>query len=473
MLLLYLAPLQPKTNESKPLEPDKAMYEKIFKNFLYPFHESVLKRRHTLSYLQDLKLNQWKSVQELKDSQWSDLRKLLAHAYENTSYYKNLLDDLNLAPARINNYEDFQKIPICSRQDIVAHRDRMIAENYRNKVSHKSTGGSTGTPLHFALDQNSYEWRMAATQRGYGWAHCEAGTPTLYIWGVDVGTPSRWKQLKTDLYHRAYNRKMFNCFEFDETEMQRCVDYINSKKPTGIVAFTTAVYNLAQYIDRNNLDVAPVGSVITGAEKLHDYQRKLIEKAFHTQVFNTYGCREFMLIAAECEKHEGLHVTVDNLFVEILNNGKPAQPGERGEVVITDLHNYGMPFIRYRNGDIAVQGKKPCSCGRGLPLIKDIDGRKVDEIVATDGKVVSGGFFPHLMKEFDEIQKFQVIQKATDRLVVKLVLLRELSKERLEFCRSEIQKVFGADMGIEFEFVEDIPLTLTGKYRVTISEIAN
>ena len=118
-----------------------------------------------------------------------------------------------------------------------------------------------------------------------------------------------------------------------------------------------------------------------------------------------------MLIAAECEKHEGLHVTIDNLYVEILKDGKPAKPGESGEIVITDLNNYGMPFIRYKNGDIAVQSDNACSCGRGLPLIHDIDGRKMDTITAFDGKVVSGGFFPHLMKEIEEIGKFQVIQQ--------------------------------------------------------------
>ena len=453
------------------MEPVQHMYEKIFKSFLYPFYETVLKGRKTLNYLRVMNENQWHSTEQLKQLQWLELKKLLTHAYDHSSYYRSLLNNLDLPPEKITGYDDFQKIPVCSREDILANREQMIAGNYQGKVTYKSTGGSTGTPLHFALDDNSYEWRMAATQRGYGWAHCEAGTDTLYIWGTDVGNSTRWQRFKTDLYHRAYNRKMFDCFNFDEPEMQRCVNYINKKKPTGIVAFTTAIYNLAKFIDANSLDVTPVGAVITGAEKLHDYQRELIEKSLHTKVFNTYGCREFMLIAAECEKHEGLHVTMDNLFVEVLHDGRPALPGEAGEVVITDLHNYGMPFIRYRNGDIAIQGGEPCSCGRGLTLIKDIDGRKVDEIIATDGKLVSGGFFPHLMKEFDEFKKFQVIQKSINRLVIKIVLNEKPSQDRLDFCQNEIRKVFGQDMVVDFEFVDDIPLTLTGKHRVTISEI--
>ena len=178
-----------------------------------------------------------------------------------------------------------------------------------------------------------------------------------------------------------------------------------------------------------------------------------------------------MLIGAECDRHEGLHVSVDNLFVEVLKDGKPAGPGERGEIVITDLHNYGMPFIRYRNGDLVIQGEKPCSCGRGLPLIRDVDGRKMDEIVSMEGKLVSGGFFPHLLKEFQEIDKYQVVQQARDRLLIRFVPKTDWPDARRAFCLEEIRKVLGDGMQVEFQAVDDIPLSASGKYRVTISEI--
>jgi len=449
------------------------MYERFFKSFLFPLYETVIKRRSTLSYLKSLNANQWMSKAALEETQWRDLKLLLAHAYENSPYYRDLFDELKITPEDIESPLDFQNFPICNREDVVANSEKMVADNYKNRTIRKSTGGSTGKPVHFALDQNSYEWRMATTQRGYGWAHCEAGSKTLYIWGVDVGNPTRWQQFKTAIYHRAYNRKMFNCFDFDDEEMLRCIEYINKKKPNGIVAFTSAVYNLAKFIASHKLSVHPVPSVITGAEKLYDHQRELIEDIFGGKVFNTYGCREFMLIAAECEKHEGLHVSMDNLFVEIIKDGKPAAPGESGDVVVTDLHNYGMPFIRYKNGDIAVQGGESCSCGRGLPLIKNVDGRKLDEIVATDGKVVSGGFFPHLMKEFKEVEKFQVIQTAKDKLQIKLILNQQFPDSQIETCKEEIWKVLGRDMDIHMDIVPEIPLTPAGKFRVTISKIAN
>ena len=448
------------------------MYNKLFRNFLYPLYESGIRRRKTIHHFKQLDASQWKPYEELKDQQWRDLKKLLDHAYEQSPYHRNSFDQLGIRPKDIKAPDDFRKLPICSRADVVGGYQDMVARNYKDQISYKATGGSTGVPVKFALDRNSYERRMAAAERGYQWANCEPGQHTLYIWGVDVGSPSLIRKTKLALYHRMFNRKMFNCFDFTDEEMRRCLDYINNKRPTGIVSFTSAVMNFAEFIDRNGLECKGVTSIITGAEKLYPHQRELMEKVFKAKVFNTYGCREFMLIAAECEKHEGLHVTIDNLYVEILKDGKPAKPGESGEIVITDLNNYGMPFIRYKNGDIAVQSDNACSCGRGLPLIHDIDGRKMDTITAFDGKVVSGGFFPHLMKEIEEIGKFQVIQQAQDRLLVKLVEKQPISEERLAFCLQEMKKVLGEEMQIEFQFVDDIPLTSSGKYRVTISEIA-
>ena len=449
------------------------MYKYLFQNILYPLYETGLRRRNTLIYRDAMLENQWKSSDELKDLQWQELVKLLYHAYEHSPYYQDLFKTLQVHPADIRTYQDFQKLPVCSREDVVAHKERMIAQNYRTRVIHKSTGGSTGVPVQFALDRDSYEWRTAATQRGYQWAGCEAGQHTLYMWGVDIGSPGVLKRLKTDFYHKFFNRKMFNCFEFTEQEMSRCLNYINTRRPSGIVAFTTTIYNFAKYVDENGLKCNPVNAVITGAEKLYDHQREFIETTLQTTVFNTYGCREFMLIAAECEKHEGLHVSVDNLFVEVLDDGKPATPGDSGEIIITDLHNYGMPFIRYRNGDVVKQSDRLCSCGRGLPLIEDVDGRRMDEIVAVNGKVLSGGFFPHLMKEFPEVGKYQVIQKAQDQLILKIVKKSDLTSEQLDFCQEEIRKVTGVEMRIDFQFVDEIPLTTSGKYRVTISEIAS
>jgi len=151
----------------------------------------------------------------------------------------------------------------------------------------------------------------------------------------------------------------------------------------------------------------------------------------------------------------------------------PARPGEVGELVITDLHNYGMPFVRYKVGDLAVPADRACSCGRGLPLLEDIEGRILDMIWTPDGRMVPGEFFPHLMKEFREVRQFQVVQEALDRLIIRIVLAESLADERLAFIRQQVQEVLGGAIRLDFEFPEEIPLTASGKFRVTVSAVRN
>src|SRR4029077_12302961 len=165
--------------------------------------------------------------------------------------------------------------------------------------------------------------------------------------------------------------------------------------------YTNPLYEFARYIQREGLSTVSPRSIIVGAEKLYPFQRSLIEEVFRAPVFETYGSREFMLIGAECDRHAGLHLSMENLLVEILDDdGSPTPAGQEGNVVITDLFNYGMPFVRYVNGDRAVAGFDLCPCGRGLPLLKKVVGRQLDVLETLDGRKVPGEFFPHLLKEF-------------------------------------------------------------------------
>ena len=178
-----------------------------------------------------------------------------------------------------------------------------------------------------------------------------------------------------------------------------------------------------------------------------------------------------MLIASECERHRGMHISAENLYVEVIKDGREAKPGEVGEVVITDLHNYGMPFIRYKNEDLGRMSVNKCSCGRGLPLLEKIEGRVVDMIKTPNGKILTGLFFPHLMKDFREIEKFQVIQSSLDSLTVKIQSDKDHGAVPINTIRSIIRQCTGKSMRINIEIVDEIPLSPSGKFRVVISHI--
>jgi phenylacetate-CoA ligase len=188
-------------------------------------------------------------------------------------------------------------------------------------------------------------------------------------------------------------------------------------------------------------------------------------------VFETYGCREFMLIAAECECRQGLHLTAEHLWVEILDDaGNPAPAGEEGNVVVTDLFNYGMPFIRYATGDRAVASPEPCRCGRGLPLLSKIVGRQLDVIRTPDGRLIPGEFFPHLIKDFPAVRRFQVVQEEPDRAVLRVVA-DGMAPEAHRKLYDTVRQRLGPAMRFDIEPVEQIPLTAAGKLQVVVSHV--
>jgi phenylacetate-CoA ligase len=163
---------------------------------------------------------------------------------------------------------------------------------------------------------------------------------------------------------------------------------------------------------------------------------------------------------------------MENILIEILrSDGSPAEPGEIGDIVVTDLHNYGMPFIRYKIGDMGMWAKQPCSCGRAHPLLEDIVGRSLDMLYGVDGRRVPGEFFPHMLKDFSAIRQFQVIQKKRNQLLIKIILRDGQSDFGQPDIEREIKQVMGERMKCTFEIVDEIPLTRTGKFRVTLSEI--
>lgn len=445
------------------------MRQSIYRHLLLPLYENVVKRRKAFRHWAQLERTQWLSPVQLEKLQLESLRRLLTHAFEHCGYYRQSWLDQQLDPRRLASLADFQRWPVISRTTIQENRIRMRADN-ADTLLHKATGGSSGAPLQFDLDLSSYDWRVAAWHRGYAWGNAAPGTKQLYLWGVPLGDRSRWSRCKDRMYNALYRRRVLNSFELSEHSTPRFLATINRIRPDVIVAYTNPLYTFARLVEERGLKVVAPKSIIVGAEKLHDFQRDLIERVFGAPVFETYGCREFMLIGAECDRHEGLHLTAENLVVEVLDDdGRPAAEGEEGNVVVTDLHNYGMPFIRYANGDRAVAGWRACSCGRGLPLLQKVVGRQLDVIETPDGRRIPGEFFPHLVKDFP-VRQFQVVQEATDLVKLRVVVGQGWSRRQQEGLEREIRLVLGEYVRLEVILVDEIPLTRSGKLRVVVNQ---
>jgi len=431
----------------------------------------MIKGKNLLHHIKEYEEHLTWSPEQLKQHQWTELKKLLNHAYINTDFYPKHWEKAGIHSVDdIKNMADFAKLPVVTKSDIAEHYQGLLAKNYANNIK-KSTGGSTGQPFRFELNTESNTRREAIMWRGYGWLGAGLGQKTLYLWGADIGQPSWFKSLKTDLYHAFYNRKMLNSFTMNTNNMNSYVDDINRYKPTALVSYVNPLVELAKYIINNNVAVYSPKTILTGAEPLYDHQREVIEQAFNCQVYDTFGCREFMLMSAECQQNKSLHINSDHLVVETVSEQGESITEQSGDLVITDLYNYGMPLIRYVNGDRATLINESCDCGNPLPLMKSVDGRKLDIIKTPSGKTIPGELFPHLFKEFVGIIRFQVKQSKLDALHILMITNDKFTEKDQQQITNEINKYAASELTLHFELVDDIPLTVSGKHRVTICEV--
>lgn len=445
-----------------------SLYEPLFRNVLFPAYESGLRRRGTVGYLREYERTQWLAPEQIAELQWTKLSQLLRHCWEQVPYYRRSWKALGIGDSRdIVTPEDYARLPVLTKRDIRENFDDLIAASHRGQLLFKATGGSTGEPLRFGYTRESYERRIAVMFRGYGWAGARVGQRTLYLWGASLAQPMlpKWKDR---LYHRAFNRCFLNAFAMSDARMDEYIGAFNAFRPQVVVSYVAPLVKLVQWANANGRRLHQPHRVLTAAEALHEPQRELLSQAFGCPVYNTYGCREFMLVAAECSHREGLHVNADHLTVELA----PSAPGEPRDIIATDLHNYGMPLLRYANGDLATPGHGTCSCGRGLPLLASVEGRKLDALRTADGHFVPGEFIVYIFLNAKGIDRYQVTQRSLERFDVALVPGRDFEPSVLDMLRRELAKAVGDSVEMEFRLVQDIPLTPTGKLRVTVSELA-
>ena len=440
-------------------------YELAFRHLLFPAYESGLRRRRTLTYLREYERNQWLAPEQLEALQWSKLQQLIEYCWHHVPYYQAKWRPLGVAgPQDVCTPADYARLPPLTKPEIRAHFDQLIAPAHRERLLYKTTGGSTGEPLRFGYTRESYERRVAVMHRGYGWAGARMGQRTLYLWGLPE-RPTR----KDRLYHLAYNRRMLNAFDMNEQTMGPYADTFARFRPQTVVGYVAPLVRMAEWLLEHGRQLPAPERVLTAAEALHAPQRQLIERVFGCPVFDTYGCREFMLIAAECE-HQGLHTTSDHLLVELGASVDGSDDGPH-ELIVTDLHNYGMPLLRYLNGDLARTGQGRCACGRGLPLLGGIEGRKLDALRSADGRFVPGEHVVYAFLGAKGVRRYQAVQRTIDRVEVSIVRDDDFDADSVEHARDVLQKALGPATTLAFAYTDEIPLTATGKHRVTVSEL--
>jgi phenylacetate-CoA ligase len=334
-------------------------YGELFRRVLFPTWENQVRHRPTVALWERVERSQWLGTPALRAQQLESLRELLAHASQHVPHYRDSFRSAGFQPGDLRVLEDLTRLPVLTRDIARDAGERRISTAPPFPTIRKNSSGTTGKPLSFAYDPRSEHWRQAIKLRGYGWAGCFPGTRTFHYWGVlpqpdPVPRSREWKIA----VERKLRREIYvDCGRRSEADLSAAVRTFAAHRPTVMVCYSLAGGDLARYVLDQRLRTWPDVNVIAAGEPLHDRDREAMQRAFGP-VYNTYGCREVMLIGTECDHHQGLHVSMENLVIEIVvtdgdGESRPARPGETGEVLITDLHNFGMPFIRYRNGDLA------------------------------------------------------------------------------------------------------------------------
>ncbi|AUX48868.1 capsule biosynthesis protein CapK [Sorangium cellulosum] len=446
------------------------MYAALFRHVLFPLYETRLRGRATLTYLEEMERSQWRPESELRELNWRRMLEALRFAEERIPWYRRRFADYGVRVKDVHAPEDLTSFPVLTKADLRAHGDELLAEGWTGKLHKSGTGGSTGEPARFYYDHATYEHRSAAALRADRWAGAEIGQRELYIWGIPPVEP-RWKKWKRQLHEAAIRKKTVSAFNLSEARLAEVVDEIFRYQPNIIVGYTNPLYYTARYALDTGRKLPALKGIIATAERLSKHQRETIEAAFQTPVFDRYGCREMMLIGAECERHEGKHLNMENIFVEIRCGQRLAKPGEPGEVLISDLVCRSMPLLRYKNEDVAVVSDKPCSCGRGLPMLASVEGRVLDMIVGPDGQLLAGEFFPYFFKDHPTVARFQVHQDKVRAITIKLIPGDGFKPDVAQLIERDLRRFLGDRANIQVQIVDDIPVTKGGKFRMTVSEV--
>jgi phenylacetate-CoA ligase len=419
-----------------------------------------------LHHYRQLRETQFHDPGVIRARQRDRLNALLHHAYASVPFYRARWG----SPPKEDNWH---RLPILTKADIRAAGSRLLSSCFQpGQLRRKTTSGSTGVSLEIFVDEPSMQWKRACTLRSDEWSGWRFGEPLAKVWGNPEYLRHGWRgRFRNAILDRA---SYLDTLRMGEPALAAFARRLRSRPPGLLFGHAHSLFVLAEYLRKQEIDDIRPRGIIATAMVLHSWQRRVIEQVFGCAVTNRYGCEEVSLIACECERHNGLHINADSVLVEVLRDGRLALPGEAGNVVVTDLTNRAMPLIRYQVGDVAVASDRRCPCGRGLPLLKRVEGREADYVVTARGELISGiSLTENFALEVPGIVQIQVVQEAVDRFLFRIAAGADFGSASMERLRDLVERRFGPEARFQCDFVDSIPQEPSGKYRFCISHVAN
>jgi phenylacetate-CoA ligase len=457
---------QVKTHELK----KRDWYTALIAGLLFPLQEH-LKHHDSVAVRKQLEATQWWQPEHLKELQLSRLRQLLAHAEAHVPYYRQLFQANGFKVADVVTLADLARLPLLDKQIIRAQADELKSEQARG-LARFNTGGSSGEPLIFYIGKERVSHDVAAKWRATRWWDVDIGDREIVVWGspIELGAQDGIRVLRD----RLLRTRLLPAFEMSEKKLDEFLDEMSLMRPKMLFGYPSALSHIARHAEARGrrMDGLGIKVAFVTSERLYDEQRQQISKIFGCPVANGYGGRDAGFIAHECAAGS-MHITAEDIIVEVVNaKGMPLPQGEAGEIVVTHLATRDFPFIRYRTGDIGTLDGKLCSCGRGLPILKEIQGRSTDFLVTKDGKVMHGLALIYILRDLPWISKFKIIQENLDLTRVLIVANAQLHPQDVENIKMGFKARLGQEVNIAVEEVAEIPTERSGKFRYVVSNIA-
>lgn len=438
----------------------------IFPSIRHQIHSML--RKEEMQELERARKRLNISPQELLATREDKFRKLIDHAKKNSPYYQRVLNGLS-----IDKLNDIECIPFLTKEVIKKEYHEIISIPDKAYLKDNSTSGSTGESTHFGTDIRMVSYNSARLNRANEMnGKYRYLDKMVVLWGAERDLLSDWDP--RNFYNFHFKKlKIISTYHMTKDDIDDNLKFFNKWKPLLIVGYPSALNFMADYIAENpNILKYFPKAIISAGEMLYETQRENIEKNFNCEVFNRYGSREFVQIAAECGSHSGLHYDAEDLIIEILDEeDKPCPPNVIGNLVITDLNNYAFPMIRYRIGDLASFAEEDrCSCGSTLPKLKELQGRSFDVIRGINGNSVSGSFWTLAFRyKVKGITCFQVRQHAIEEIETRLQVNEAFDESEREKIKKIVQEKLGTETKVKISLVDEFEYTPTGKFKWVVS----
>lgn len=439
------------------------MNEWLTRRLWLPLHER-LRGRETITHYDALRVHERWDAERLAALRREKLGALLAHCRAQVPYYREAFARAGIDSGAAPGPDWLANLPPLERDTVRGQGRSLLAERGFPRRLPSNTGGSSGAPLVFETDIVKEARHNAHKLRARRWFGVLPGQRQVDFWGspIELSRQSRRRMLKD---RWLLNQVLLSAFNLTPQRLGEYVAFLARYRPRLVYGYPTVIHRVAQHVlEHGGLGDYRPQLVSCTSEMLFEHQRAGIAAAFGCPVANEYGSRDGGLIAHQCPAGS-LHIAAEHVWLEV---DQPDADGV-GDLLVTNLDGYGMPFVRYRVGDRGRLAGQPCACGLPLPVLAELSGRTNDLLIGADGRQVHSLAPIYVLREIPDIKQFRVHQKADRSVSVELVLGRPLPAAMRADIVRRLHVVLG-ELPVELVDRDTIAPEKSGKYRWVISE---